>query len=225
MKLLKTNKGFTLIELLVVITIIGILAAGGAVSYTSQIQKSRDATRLTDIKALQSSVEQVYQDDSEYPHGDDFINQVITYMERLPKDPKHGQPCSNGGLSGVSNPACAYTYKTQADNNGIDYGEYELSTWFENAGNVEAKGNKDWGGGGTATTTEHQARFEIGIDIDDVDTDVSPIGGSGGAAAITSAGPWSCDLTGSALPGVNGLVIINGNPSSYDPATSASQCG
>jgi len=51
----KLNKlAFTLIELLVVITIIGILATGATTVYTSQIQKARDATRLTDINAIKS---------------------------------------------------------------------------------------------------------------------------------------------------------------------------
>lgn len=56
------KKGFTLIELLVVITIIGILATGAVTTFTSQIQKARDSTRISDIKALQTAVEQVYQD-------------------------------------------------------------------------------------------------------------------------------------------------------------------
>jgi len=64
---LQNNKGFTLIELLVVITIIGILATGATATYTSQIQKARDTTRINDIKALQSGIEQVYQDRGEFP--------------------------------------------------------------------------------------------------------------------------------------------------------------
>jgi general secretion pathway protein G len=59
---LQDKKGFTLIELLVVITIIGILATGATTVYTSQIQKARDTTRISDMKALQSAIEQVYQD-------------------------------------------------------------------------------------------------------------------------------------------------------------------
>ena len=61
------KKGFTLIELLVVITIIGILATGATSVYTSQIQKARDTTRVSDVKALQSAIEQYYQDKSYYP--------------------------------------------------------------------------------------------------------------------------------------------------------------
>ncbi len=68
MSFLKQNtKGFTLIELLVVITIIGILAVGGTTVYTSQIQKARDTTRLSDAKAFQGAVEQVFADLAVYP--------------------------------------------------------------------------------------------------------------------------------------------------------------
>jgi general secretion pathway protein G len=61
------KKGFTLIELLVVITIIGILATGAVTVFTSQIQKARDTTRISDLKSLQTAVEQAYQDEAAYP--------------------------------------------------------------------------------------------------------------------------------------------------------------
>jgi len=74
MKLQGKKLGFTLIELLVVITIIGILATGATTIYTAQIQKARDTTRINDVKALQSAIEQVYQDTSEYPHSNTFAS-------------------------------------------------------------------------------------------------------------------------------------------------------
>ncbi len=100
MFLTKNTRGFTLIELLVVITIIGILATGGVVTYTSQIQKARDTTRITDVKAVQSGVEQFYQDKSEYPPAtytatdNTTFHGVVTYVPKLPRDPKTGQSCN-----------------------------------------------------------------------------------------------------------------------------------
>jgi general secretion pathway protein G len=93
MKLLQ-KKGFTLIELLVVITIIGILATGGVAVYTSQIQKARDTTRMNDLEVLKSGVEQYYQDKSEYPSSVDTFTGIVTYVPKLPKDPKSGQLCN-----------------------------------------------------------------------------------------------------------------------------------
>ena len=54
------KKGFTLIELLVVISIIGILVAVAVASYTGAQIKARDARRRSDMKAIQSTMEQYY---------------------------------------------------------------------------------------------------------------------------------------------------------------------
>lgn len=141
MKLQGTKLGFTLIELLVVITIIGILATGATTIYTSQIQKARDTTRVTDLSALKSWVEQFYQDTSEYPQG--WINwltnagtDVQDYVPKLARDPKDHQTC-NGSTK------CGYAYIVSVDSNGILKWAYELSTWFENSWNTTNKAAPD----------------------------------------------------------------------------------
>lgn len=58
MKLKK--QGFTLLELLVVIGIIALLVAIGTVSYTSAQQRTRNAKRRGDVKAIQAAMEQAY---------------------------------------------------------------------------------------------------------------------------------------------------------------------
>jgi prepilin-type N-terminal cleavage/methylation domain-containing protein len=169
LKNIRNSRGFTLIELLVVITIIGILATGGTVTYTSQIQKARDTTRISDMKALQSGIEQFYQDKAQYPNngatgGDaDFTftwsgsntGGVLVYVPKLPKDPKHGQSCNQ--WDGTVNTACMYLYNTRDDANGIKNGEFKLSTGIENTGNVKEKAAKD---GGAEIN-----RLEIGINL------------------------------------------------------------
>lgn len=126
------SKGFTLIELLVVITIIGILATGAVTTFTSQIQKARDTTRISDIKALQGGVEQYYQDAATYPNWlDDWTGTsdtaVIDYVRTLAEDPKHGETCNSS--------RCWYSYNVGPDAVGIGDGSYELSTAFENEWN------------------------------------------------------------------------------------------
>lgn len=154
---LQNKKGFTLIELLVVITIIGILATGATTVYTSQIQKARDTTRINDIKALQTAVEQVYQDTGEYPRPSKFDDRTVvsaaTYLPRLPKDPKNGQTCNNKGKASSALAACVYSYVTGPDANNINYWVYILSTWFESLWKVEA----DW----TRDAWEHNWRWEV----------------------------------------------------------------
>lgn len=128
------KKGFTLIELLVVITIIGILATGAVTIYTSQIQKARDTTRVNDVKAIQGAVEQVYQDDYSYPDEADIITAITPYMQILPEDSRNTQACAGTGTTAS---ICGYLYSVGQDSNGIDGGSYEVSTAFENAGNLK----------------------------------------------------------------------------------------
>ena len=66
MKKLLPN-GFTLIELLVVIAIIAILSAIGFVSYSSFLKNARDVKRQSDLKFIQSALEEYYADQKYYP--------------------------------------------------------------------------------------------------------------------------------------------------------------
>lgn len=68
MSTLKNNtRGFTLIELLVVITIIGILATLGVSQFTTQLQKTRDAKRITSIEQIKGAIESYNLDKTEFP--------------------------------------------------------------------------------------------------------------------------------------------------------------
>ena len=142
---LQNKKGFTLIELLVVITIIGILATGAVSTYTSQIQKARDTTRMNDIKAIQSSVEQSYQDSTTYPDNTvTSFSWVLKYMDKLPTVPKDYAPWNVYWWDITKGSNCLwYTYKSWSDSNGIAYWNYEISTWFEANWNVTSKAMTD----------------------------------------------------------------------------------
>lgn len=202
------KKGFTLIELLVVITIIGILATWATATYTSQIQKARDSVRLTDIKALQSWVEQVYQDTSEYPYSTTFATQIVTYVPKIPSDPKHGQPCNDWGTP-ANAPECAYTYVTWPDDSGILFWEYEVTTAFENPWNVSTKAATDWGWTWVETT-----RLELGLDIANNDSSTAA------ANVITSVVTWACTAAWAEETNETNLIYINGNPADL----STSEC-
>jgi len=70
----KRQRGFTLIELLVVIAIIGLLASIILVALNGARQKSRDATRLADVKEISTAMEAFYNDASSYPTGTGYTS-------------------------------------------------------------------------------------------------------------------------------------------------------
>ncbi len=180
------TKGFTLIELLVVITIIGILATGAVTTFTSQIQKARDTTRISDIKAIQGGVEQFYQDGGSYPQKGTSFSGVTDYVQTLPSDPKSWQASANSVFD--------YTYNVSADANTIPEQQYELSTHFEQSGNISKKAATDNG--------DDPYRLEIGISLQDwsnttaVDLDTGLPSSINSMTCVTSAGAadgWCAD--------------------------------
>ncbi len=60
-------RGFTLIELLVVITIIGILSSIVLASLSTARIKGQDASRITNIKSLETAIEFYFNDNKTYP--------------------------------------------------------------------------------------------------------------------------------------------------------------
>ena len=194
MKIQNVKKAFTLIELLVVITIIGILATGATTVYTSQIQKARDATRLNDIKALQAWIEQDYQDNWVYPDKWSAFSWVTVYVPSLPQDPKTGEASGNSVFD--------YLYSVSDDANTIDNQEYEVSTHFEQEGNITSKAEADgW---------DDDYRWEAWIDIDDATdkpTVVSIAGWISGWTLYSCYTPtWSA---GSCATAADPMLIIN----------------
>lgn len=96
-----SKKGFTLVELLVTVSIIAILVAVGMVTYSSVIKQGRDSKRQSDLRSIQSVLEQYYSDQLFYPSGDlpwnnsltnaagnpNTVSQSKTYLKITPSDP------------------------------------------------------------------------------------------------------------------------------------------
>ncbi|MBI4036037.1 prepilin-type N-terminal cleavage/methylation domain-containing protein [Candidatus Daviesbacteria bacterium] len=78
------KNGFTLIELLVTISIIAILMAISIASYDNLTKNARDSQRKSDLKQIQSALEQYYRDNTSYPLSlpapswSPYLNQVPT---------------------------------------------------------------------------------------------------------------------------------------------------
>lgn len=213
----KSKKAFTLIELLVVITIIGILATWATAVYTSQIQKWRDATRLSSLEALRGWLEQVYQDKTAYPNTwlanswiPSFLD-LVDYVPKLPIDPKSWQKSGNSNFD--------YTYWVAADNNNILWQTYEISAAVENQWNVTDKAAKDW--------WNDWYRIELWISTDTIWTAInnwtsywwqwawtptaisatSCITAASWTPVTTTTAPWTCNVAPSSTQ-VNSQTLI-----------------
>ncbi len=91
------KKSFTLIEILVVATIIGLLAAIGAVSYVQINKSSRDAKRKADLENIRSAIEMYRSNNQGYPTSLSFATCSLgaltdsggnKYLSKIPNDPK-----------------------------------------------------------------------------------------------------------------------------------------
>ena len=71
------RKGFTLIELLVVIAIIAILSTVVMAGLNNARTKSRDAKRLSDVKAMQTALELFFDTCGGYPSNKNNSNNVV----------------------------------------------------------------------------------------------------------------------------------------------------
>lgn len=91
------RKGFTLIELIVTMGIISLLAAAivAVLRPMDYIMKSRDTRRMSDLKVIQTALEQFYGENSRYPStaeinvasSNPFTYNSVTYLNVMPVDP------------------------------------------------------------------------------------------------------------------------------------------
>lgn len=87
------QKGFTLIELLVTISIIAVLSVIGMVVYTSVLKQGRDSKRQSDLRAIQSALEQYRSDQGSYSAtisfsaGQNISSGTRIYLNEVPLDP------------------------------------------------------------------------------------------------------------------------------------------
>lgn len=132
------KKGFTLAELLVVVAIIGVLVAISIPIFTSQLEKSRDAVTLSNIRAAYAQAQTAYltQDttsaEAKYTAGTDgTATVVVTGVEAK------GQAGSIDNFDQLPFADKAGDLKTEA-NMGGHAGKYDLTFTYDKLGNITA---------------------------------------------------------------------------------------
>ena len=63
----ENQRGFTLIEVLIVVTLIVVLAGIGLATYTTSIQRSKEAVLREDLFRMRDAIDQYYADKGHYP--------------------------------------------------------------------------------------------------------------------------------------------------------------
>lgn len=108
--------GFTLIEILVVTTIIVLLTAITAVTYSTFLKQSRDAKRKADLSQLGAALEMYRSNNDTYPTTSlSQLTAPTVYIQTIPTDPK--------------NPTYTYYYSATAS-------DYTLGSYLESGGAV-----------------------------------------------------------------------------------------
>ena len=77
------KSGFTLIEILIVVAIIGLISTMGLVAFQASMRRTRDARRISEVKALQGAAEQYYADHANsYPNNlDGCFTHLSSYLQ------------------------------------------------------------------------------------------------------------------------------------------------
>ena len=96
------KKGFTLAELLVVVAIIGVLVAVSIPIFTSQLEKSRDAATLANLRAAYAEASAAYLTGTDSANADVTMNAndeggtvVVSNVNILSTDDDYGTEASN----------------------------------------------------------------------------------------------------------------------------------
>jgi general secretion pathway protein G len=80
------QRGFTLIELLIVVTLVIVLAGIGLSTYSTSVQRAKEAVLRENLFKLRDSIDQFYADKGTWPPE---LSALVTngYLRAIPKDP------------------------------------------------------------------------------------------------------------------------------------------
>jgi general secretion pathway protein G len=82
----RAESGFTLIELLIVVVLIVVLAGIGLATYSTSVNRAKEAVLRENLRLMRDSIDQFYADKGAYPPD---LSSLVTehYMRQIPRDP------------------------------------------------------------------------------------------------------------------------------------------
>lgn len=138
-KLRKNEKGFTLAELLIVVAIIGVLVAISIPIFTSQLEKSRDAVTLSNLRAAYAQAQTAYLTESS--DGTDVVYTAKTASAAATVVVKNVE--SKGEKAGLDNldqmdwiPAAAKTTLEGAESLGGKAQKWDVTFTYDADGKI-----------------------------------------------------------------------------------------
>jgi general secretion pathway protein G len=83
------QRGFTFVEIMIVLVIIGILLTLAQPSFSTSVQRAREAALKENLFIMREVLDQHYADHGEYPPSLEALVEK-RYLRRIPKDPITG---------------------------------------------------------------------------------------------------------------------------------------
>ncbi len=113
------QQGFTFVEIMIVLVVIGILVTLATPSFTTSVQRAREAALRENLFVLRDVIDQHYADHGTYPPALEVLVEK-RYLRKIPKDP----------ITGVEN---TWLLVPDTDEHGVEAGIFDVKSGSDQA--------------------------------------------------------------------------------------------
>jgi len=113
------QRGFTFVEIMIVLVVIGILVTLATPSFTTSVQRAREAALRENLFILRDVIDQHYADHGTYPPALEVLVEK-RYLRKVPKDP----------ITGLEN---TWLLVADTDEHGVEAGIFDVKSGSDQA--------------------------------------------------------------------------------------------